>query len=121
MKTILHLIVSAILVVTFSNILGGVYVSSFITAIVVATVIALLNIFVKPVLVLFTLPVTVFTFGLFLLVINAIIILICDSLVKGFRVDSFWWALLFSLMLSVGQSALLAITKKSDRSSPDQH
>lgn len=120
MKTILHLIVSAILVVTFSNILGGVYVSSFITAIVVATVIALLNIFVKPVLILFTLPVTVFTFGLFLLVINAIIILICDSLVDGFRVDSFWWALLFSLMLSISQSALLAITKKSDRSSPDQ-
>lgn len=116
MKTILQLIVSAILVVTFSNILGGVYVSSFITAIIVATVIALLNIFVKPVLILFTLPVTVVTFGLFLLVINAIIILICDSLVEGFRVDSFWWALLFSLLLSIAQSALLAITKKQENS-----
>ena len=118
MKTILQLIVSAILVVTFSNILGGVYVSSFITAIIVATVIALLNIFVKPVLILFTLPVTVVTFGLFLLVINAIIILMCDGLVDGFRVDSFWWALLFSLLLSIAQSALLVITKKRDDSTP---
>ena len=116
MKTILQLIVSAILVVTFSNILGGVYVSSFITAIIVATVIALLNIFVKPVLIIFTLPVTVVTFGLFLLVINAIIILMCDGLVDGFRVDSFWWALLFSLLLSIAQSALLAITKKQENS-----
>ena len=119
MKTILQLIVSAILVVTFSNILGGVYVSSFITAIIVATVIALLNIFVKPVLIIFTLPVTVVTFGLFLLVINAIIILICDGLVDGFRVDSFWWALLFSLLLSIAQSALLAITKKQENSTPE--
>jgi putative membrane protein len=114
MKTILHLIVSAILVVTFSNVLGGVYVSSFITAIVVATVIALLNIFVKPVLILLTLPVTVVTFGLFLLVINAIIILMCDGLIDGFRVDSFWWALLFSLLLSISQSALLALTKRKE-------
>ena len=117
MKTILQLIVSAILVVTFSNILSGVYVSSFVIAIVVATVIALLNIFVKPVLILFTLPVTIVTFGLFLLVINAIIILMCDGLVDGFRVDNFWWALLFSLLLSIAQSALLAITRdRGDRS-----
>jgi putative membrane protein len=61
---------------------------------------------------LFTLPVTLLTFGLFLLVINALIILICDALVGGFEVNGFWYALLFSILLSIFQSILFALTKK---------
>lgn len=75
-------------------------------AIVVALVLTLLNVFLKPLLILFTLPATLFTFGLFLFVINALIILIASNLVEGFAVRSFWWALLFSLILTFVNSLL---------------
>lgn len=111
-NTLVEIILSAIAVVVLSNILPGIEVSSFLTAIVVAAVLILLNLFVKPILIVFTLPVTIVTFGLFLLVINALIILICDRLVSGFEVRGFWYALLFSILLSIFQSVLFALTKK---------
>lgn len=70
------------------------------TAVILAVILSLLNVFVKPILIFFTLPITLVTLGLFLLVINAIIILIAAKLVPGFRVDGFWWAMLFSIILS---------------------
>jgi putative membrane protein len=79
------------------------------TAVIVALVLALLNLIVKPILVILTLPVTILTLGLFLLVINAIIILLADSFVSGFGVDGFWIALIFSLLLSIFQSILYSI------------
>lgn len=88
----------------------GVIVNEFTTALTVAVVLALLNFFVKPVLVLLTLPITFFTLGLFLLVINAIIILLCDEFVDGFEVSSFWTAMLFSIILSLSQSLVYQIT-----------
>jgi putative membrane protein len=112
MNLILRIVVTALLVLLISNFLPGVNVSGFATSIIVAIVLGLLNLFVKPVLVLFTLPVTVLTFGLFLLVINAIIIMICSELVKGFRVDNFWIALLFSIILSFLQSVLFGLTNR---------
>ena len=80
------------------------------TSLKVAVVLALLNFFVKPILVLFTLPVTIFTLGLFLLVINAVMILLCDHFVEGFQVSSFWTAMLFSIILSLSQSLVYQIT-----------
>ncbi len=82
---------------------------NFVTAIIVAVVLGLLNLFVKPILVLLTLPVTFITLGLFLLVINALIIMLCANIVDGFAVTSFWTALLFSLILSVLQSVVFSI------------
>ena len=76
---------------------------------IIAIVIALLNTFLKPILILLTIPVTVLTLGLFLLVINAFIILFASELVNGFKVDGFWWALLFSIILSVVTSLLNSI------------
>ena len=114
-KTLIEILLSAIAVVVLANILPGIKVSGFVTAIVVATVLILLNLFIKPILVIFTLPVTIVTLGLFLLVINAIIILICDALVSGFQVSGFWYALLFSILLSIFQSFLFALTKKKSR------
>lgn len=104
MKLIIRLLVTAIIVVLLAYILPGVGVDSFLSAIIVAVVLALLNLIVKPILVLFTLPVTILTLGLFLLVINALIILLCDYLIGGFSVDGFWYALLFSVLLSIVQS-----------------
>jgi putative membrane protein len=86
--------------------MGGVHVDGFTTSIIVAVVLGLLNIFIKPIIILFTLPVTILTLGLFLLVINALMILLCTKIVGGFDVDSFWTAMLFSIILSITQSLI---------------
>jgi putative membrane protein len=101
MNIILRIIISAVVAFALSYILSGVHIQSFVTALILAIVLGLLNIFVKPILIILTLPITIFTFGLFLFVINALIILLAAKFVNGFRVDGFWWALLFSLLLSV--------------------
>ena len=82
------------------------HIDTFWVAIIFAIVLAILNAIVKPILILLTLPITILTFGLFLFVINAGIILLTTEFVKGFRVDGFWWALLFSLLLSIITSVL---------------
>jgi putative membrane protein len=110
MKLLLRILITAALVMVISYFMKGVIVEQFTTAIIVAIVLGLLNLFVKPVLVLFTLPVTFFTLGLFLLVINAIIILLCDHFVDGFDVSSFWTALFFSIILSLSQSLVYQLT-----------
>jgi putative membrane protein len=112
MNIVLRIIISAVVAFALSYILSGVHIQSFVTALILAVVLGLLNIFVKPLLIILTLPITIFTFGLFLFVINALIILLAAKFVNGFRVDGFWWALLFSLMLSILTSFLY---KKSTR------
>ena len=99
-KFLARLLVTTLAVLISSYLLSGVHVNSTITAVLVALVLALLNTFVKPVLILFTIPITVLTFGLFLLVVNILMIKWTASLVDGFSVDNWWWALLFSLLLS---------------------
>jgi putative membrane protein len=113
MKLLIRILVTAALVVLIANLMPGVQVASFTTALIVAVVLGLLNIFIKPILVILTLPVTFITLGLFLLVINAIIIMVCDAIVGGFGVSSFLTALLFSIILSVLQSVLYAILGES--------
>lgn len=110
MKLLVKIIITALLVLIIAHFMSGVHVINFVTALIVALVLALLNVFIKPVLVLFTLPVTILTLGLFLLIINAVIILLCSAIVGGFTIDSFWTALLFSVILSVFQSFVFAIT-----------
>ncbi len=112
MKLIIRILLSALAVVILANILPGVGVDSFMTAIIVAIVLSLLNFIVRPILVILTLPVTILTFGLFLLIINAIIILLADNLIHGFTVDSIWWALLFSLLLSFLQTIMFSVLKE---------
>ena len=112
MTFILRILLTAVVVVFLAKFLPGVTVAGYVTAIVVALVLALLNLIVKPILILFTLPVTIVTFGLFLLVINAIIILLADGFVDGFDVSGFWIALLFSLLLSIFQSILFSVAER---------
>ncbi|WP_300568732.1 phage holin family protein [Flavobacterium sp.] len=111
MKIVLRLLITTIIVLLLSYFMGGVEVDKISTAIIVAVVLGLLNTFLKPILVFFTFPVTVFTLGLFLLVINAAMVLLCDKLVDGFNVSSFWTALLFSILLSISQSILYSLVK----------
>lgn len=106
MNIILRIVISAIVAFALSYVLSGVHIQSFVTALILAIVLGLLNLIVKPILIILTLPITLFTFGLFLFVINALIILLAAKFVNGFRVDGFWWAMLFSLLLSLLTSFL---------------
>ena len=89
-----------------SYLLPGVHITGFLSAVVLALVLAVLNTIVKPILIFLTIPVTILTLGLFLLVINALLILLAGVIVPGFIVDGFWWALLFSLVLSITTAIL---------------
>ncbi len=106
MQVIISVLISTLAVIVSAYIIPGVVVESFTTAIVVAIVLGIINMFVKPILVLLTLPITVLTLGIFLLVINAVIIILVTNIVPGFRVNGFIAALLFSLVLSIVSSFL---------------
>lgn len=109
---IFRILLTGIFVVLLASFLPGVVVAGYWTAIIVALVLALLNLIVKPVLIFLTLPVTVVTLGLFLFVINAIIILLVDAFVGGFEVSGFWTALLFSILLSIFQSIAFSLIER---------
>ena len=116
MKILLRLFITTILVMVIAHFMKGVRLDNGIeTSLEVAIVLALLNFFVKPILVLFTLPVTVLTLGLFLLVINAVIILLCAHFIKEFKVDSFWTSMLFSIILSLSQSLVFQLTGETKK------
>lgn len=114
MRFIVKVLVTALAVMLAAYILPGVEIIDTKTAIIVAVVLALLNTFVKPVLILLTIPITIVTLGLFLLVINIIIIKIADGLIDGFTVDGWFWALVFSLVVSLIASVLDGFAKRSD-------
>ncbi len=114
MNTLLKILLTALAVIILANILPGVSVNGYLSAIIVALVISLLNMFVRPLLIFFTLPATIVTFGLFLFVINAIIILLANKLVDGFTVNGFWRALFFSILLSIFRSALFSLLKEKE-------
>ena len=114
MKLLLRILITSGLVMLIAHFMSGVTVANFTTSVIVAVVLGLLNVFVKPLLILFTLPVTILTLGLFLLVINAAMILLCTKIVGGFSVDSFWTALVFSIILSVSQSIMYRFVKDDE-------
>jgi putative membrane protein len=109
MNFLIRLLVTALAAMLSAYLLPGVTIKDFTTALILALVLAILNLLVKPILIILTLPATILTLGLFLLVINAIIILLASNLVKGFKVDGFWWALIFSLVLTVVSSIMHSI------------
>jgi putative membrane protein len=115
MNLIIRLLIAAVVAFGLSRLLPGIHIDSLWTAVVLAIVLGLLNALLKPLLILFTLPITIVTLGLFLLVINAAIILLAAKFVDGFAVDGFWWALLFSLLLSFVTS--IVTPKKEEKSS----
>lgn len=114
MQFIFKIIVSTLAVIVTSYLLQGISIDNPLTAVIVAAVLAFLNAVVKPLMIIFTIPVTVLSFGLFFFVINALIILLADYIVDGFEVKSFWWALLFSLILSIVTSVFDAIAQKNN-------
>lgn len=115
MNLILRLLITAGIVVLLAHLLPGVAVSGFAAAIIVAIVLALLNAILKPILIILTIPITIVTLGLFLLVINACIILLADKFIDGFGVNGFWTALLFSILLSISQSIAYSLLKEDKK------
>jgi putative membrane protein len=115
MKLIVRLLVSAAVAFILAQVLPGVHVDGYGTAIWFAIVLAVLNVFLKPLLIIFTLPLTLVTFGLFLFVINTIIVLLASNWVKGFRIDNFGWGLLFSLLLTIITSLLFREEERQRR------
>ncbi|MGZ5017778.1 MAG: phage holin family protein [Methylobacter sp.] len=96
-----HLILSAGLLLLMAHLVRGVQVEGWGSALIGAIVLGLVNAVVRPVMVVLTLPLTVLSFGLFLLVINALMLLLMAALVPGIRVQGFWPALVGSLVLTL--------------------
>lgn len=111
MGIIINLLINGLAVVISAYLLPGVRVDGYLTAVMVAVVLGILNAIIRPVLLIFTLPINILTLGLFTFVINALIILFASSVVTGFHVRNFWWALLFSLILSIINSFLHSLIK----------
>ena len=111
---ILRLLVNALAVLITSYLIPGVHIASPAWSIAIAAVLVLMNTLVKPFMIILTLPVTLFTFGLFILVINAWIILLTSAFVPGFVVQSFWSALGFSIVLSIIQTIFEAISQREE-------
>ncbi|MDE3235709.1 MAG: phage holin family protein [Bacteroidota bacterium] len=107
-------LISSVAVLIAAFVIRGVSVDSTLTAVIVAVVLGLLNSFVKPILVILTIPFTVFTLGLFLLVINIIIVKLASEIVHGFRVDGWFPALLFSLVVSLVTSFIEGLIKSQE-------
>lgn len=112
MKWIINILITAVVVYALSKLLAPhVTINSFTTALIFALVLAVLNAIVKPLLVMLTLPLTLITLGLFLLVINVLIILLADKFVSGINIDGFLWAFIFGLLLSVISTILHKLVK----------
>ncbi|MCA6378442.1 MAG: phage holin family protein [Cytophagales bacterium] len=111
MNLILRFFLNGLAVLATAYLLPHVDVTDYQTALLTALLLSIANVIIKPVLILFTIPITLMTLGLFLLVINAVIILLVDHFVSGFSVDGFWWALAFSLIMSVFNSIIDDILK----------
>jgi len=111
MNLLAYLIINGFAVFIAAYILPGVVVDTFWTAVLVAVVLGVVNVFIKPFITLLTLPFTILTFGLFIFIINAALVLFVDFLVNGFEVQGFIWALIFSLVISLVSSFLSSLTK----------
>ena len=109
------IIVLTLAVLIAGYLLPGVRIESVASAILASVVIALLNIYLRPILVVLTLPFTVFSMGFFLLFINAFIIHLTSLIIKGVEIKSFGWALLFSIVITIISSLLEVFAKLIDR------
>lgn len=111
MKIFFNLLIRTLAVLITAYLIPGVQIDGLLTAIVVMVVLGLLNMIVKPIVVLLTLPVNFLTLGLFTFIINALIVLLASFLVAGFSVNSFWTGLLFSIVLSLVNSFLNSLKR----------
>jgi putative membrane protein len=101
MKIILHWLVSALSIAIAAYLLPGVHLSGVMAALILAVVLGIINAFIRPLLILLTLPLSILTLGLFTLVINAVLIMLAAKVVPGVSIDGFLWALAFGVVLAL--------------------
>jgi putative membrane protein len=101
MTLLLVWILNAVALLIVAYLLPGITVAGFGSALIAAVVLGLLNMLVKPVLIFLTLPITIVTLGLFLIVLNALLFWFVGSIIKGFQVNGFWWALIGAILYSI--------------------
>lgn len=101
MHILLKWLLNAIAIIFSAYLISGVGIGSFWAALWVALFLGLVNVTLKPILVILTLPINILTLGLFTFIINAALIMLASSVVKGFTVSGFWPAILFGIVLSV--------------------
>jgi len=112
MKLLLVFLINAVALLAVAYLLPGVTVSNFVTALVAALVLGLVNAVIRPLLILLTLPVTVLTLGLFIFVINGLLFWFVGSFISGFVVEGFWWGVAGAIVYSVISWALAALLLK---------
>ncbi|OGI46031.1 hypothetical protein A2121_00425 [Candidatus Nomurabacteria bacterium GWB1_40_6] len=101
MKTLIHFLVSAVAILITAYVLPGVHVDGILAAFILAVILGVINTFIRPVLVMLTLPLSIVTLGLFVLVINALLVMLASYIVPGFTVAGFWYAFLFGIVLAI--------------------
>lgn len=106
MHLIVYWVVITVAILAAAFILPGIHVRSLGSALAAAAVLGLLNMFIKPILVFLTLPITIVTLGLFVIVINALLLMLAGSIVSGFEIMSFWWAVGGAIIVSIVTSLL---------------
>lgn len=111
MQFIINLLINGFAVFVTAYLLPGVHIKDFFTAILVSIVLGIANALVKPILVILTLPITIITLGIFYFVINGLLILLTSAIVPGFSVQNLWWAILFSVALSLVNWLLHSLSK----------
>lgn len=99
MKLVLRIIINALALLAITQFVQGFHVDNFYHALIAAFVIGLLNAVVRPILILLTLPITIVTLGLFIFVINALLMLFASSFLQGFAIDGFWTAMFAAIIL----------------------
>jgi len=112
---IIRFLLTAVATMVAAYILPGIEIDGFFSAFVLAMLLGFLNVTVKPILLVLTIPATVLTLGAFILVINALVILLADAILSGFYVENFWWALLFSLVLWLANSLLKDVSGSEEK------
>ncbi len=116
MNFIFKIVISALAILVTAYILPGVSIDNAFTAIVLAATLAFFNAVLKPIMIILTIPITVLTLGLFLIFINAILILFASYIVDGFHVNGFWWAFLFGIILSIVTGVFESLGRKNEKS-----
>src|SRR3989344_1102006 len=101
MKIILRWAISAVAILVSAYLLSGIYVEGVVAALVLALVLGAINLFVRPILIILTLPLTILTLGLFIIILNTVLIMVAGAIVPGVTISSFFSALLFGLVLAV--------------------
>lgn len=115
MNFLIRILITGLVAFGLAKVLNGIHIDTLWTAIVFALILAVLNVLVKPVLIILTLPLTILTLGLFLFVINTLVVLLASRLIDGLSIANFWWGLLFALLLSLITSV---INKELDKDKP---